>query len=58
MTYMGLSGGRAAIQHALNPPVWNGDTAVYGTQKSTTNGSVGIGITAADDVVHHLTCPQ
>jgi hypothetical protein len=53
MMYMGLSGCWSAVQHRLNPLVWNGLTAIHRTQKSPTDGSVGICVTTMHDGVHH-----
>jgi hypothetical protein len=50
---MGMPGGRTAVQNAMNPLVWNGLTAIHGTQKNPTDGGVSVGVPATHDGVHH-----
>jgi hypothetical protein len=46
-------GGRTAVQKALNPLIWNGITAIYGTKKSPTDGRIGISIPTSHDGVYY-----
>jgi hypothetical protein len=51
MAYICLSRSRAAVQHAFGPLIGNRVSAVHSAQKRATDGSVGVGVSAAHDGV-------
>jgi hypothetical protein len=53
MMNMRGTGGRAAVQKALNPLFRYRVSAIHRTKKSPTNGCVGISIPASHDSIHY-----
>ena len=51
--YMRLSGRRAAFEQGFDPLAGDSVPAVHSTQKRATYGSVGVGVSATHDGVHH-----
>jgi len=51
--YMRLSGRRAAFEQGFDPSAGDSVPAVHSTQKRATYGSVGVGVSATHDGVHH-----